>query len=123
VDDEKPTSPTIEYASSPPEPRDSKLAIASCLLAVLGNPWLLLLAVEPIVIKWFGHRLISRYEFRVIAGAAFVAFVMAIVSLMRVRRVKWLRGEAYAYIGLAISGLSLAMLALGVWYSYSMRNF
>ena len=122
MDDEKPT-PTIEYASSPPEPRDSKLAIASCLLAVLGNPWLLLLVVRPVVVSWFGLRLVSRYEFRVMAGAAFVAFAMAIVALLRIRKVRWLRGEAYAYIGLAISGLSLALLAFGLWFSYSMRNF
>ena len=122
MDDEKPT-PTIEYASSPPEPRDSKLALASCLLAVLGNPWLLLLVVRPVVVSWFGLRLVSRYEFRVMAGAAFVAFAMAIVALLRIRKVRWLRGEAYAYLGLAISGLSLALIAFGVWFSYSMRNF
>jgi len=122
VDDE-PTPPTIEYASSPPEPRDSKLALASCLLAVLGNPWLLLLVVRPVVVSWFGLRLVSRYEFRVMAGAAFVAFAMAIVALLRIRKVRWLRGEAYAYLGLAISGLSLALIAFGVWFSYSMRNF
>ena len=120
--DRPPPVGPIDYASPFSGRRVSRLAVGSCLLALLGNPWLMIFAVRPIAVSLFGHRAVSQYGVPVIAAIALTALGMALIALFRLRRFRWMHGEVYAYLGLAVAALSLALTVFAVFMSYRLQK-
>lgn len=116
VEQQSPTpSPTLEYASLPSllpslDIRDSRLAIASLFVAILGSPCL----IAPLsdLINWYvpqQFNQVGRYGFIhawIIRGAMIFATVLPVIAFIRIRLSRGTRTGT----SMVVAAFSIALL-------------